>query len=363
MSAADLGKKLLAEVEEVGFDEILNTLRSPDDHEQKPFDIPQLNVFLQCIQESQTATSKVQGSSPIIEITSQRPCSGKTNLLYQMIVTAVLPFHLGGRQAAIIFLDTDNHFSATRLAQQMRKTIVTYTKEDFVDEESLSQVLEDSLKHVHVLRPQSLPALITTINSLPHYLFNPTKHKSFDRAISFIALDSASAFYWQSRADAENAALQASFQTKDPTTKVQQPTGYIQLAASLKNASRILSTLIIYTTRDFNPPQKASGPSSAFFMSESHSIRPSLPPPWPSLPTLRLIVRRAPIRSLPAEVTVEDAVRETEMRQKVVAQGKFECFVNEWGLDERTLQNLREKGNMFDFLITSQGIKIGDGPE
>ncbi|KXT05207.1 hypothetical protein AC578_8371 [Pseudocercospora eumusae] len=366
MSAADLGKRLLAEVEELGFDEILNALRLQDGLVQDSFGIPQLYSFLQCIRETQTAASKGQGSPPMIEITSQRPCSGKTSLMYQMVVTAVLPFHLGGRQAAIIFVDTDNHFSATRLAQQMRKTIVTQAKEDFVDEESSSKVIEDSLKHVHVVRPQSLSALITTINDLPNYLFDPRKHKSFDRAIGFITLDSASAFYWQSRADAENAALQASFKMKDSATKVQQQsTGYNQLAASLKNTSRILSAPVIYTTRDFNPPQKTSrgGHSSAFFMSESHSIRPSLPPPWPSLPTLRLIVRRAPIRSLPAEVTVEDAIQETEMRQKVVAQGKFECFVNEWGLDERTLQNLREKGNMFDFFVTSQGIKIGDGPE
>ncbi|EME82956.1 uncharacterized protein MYCFIDRAFT_80534 [Pseudocercospora fijiensis CIRAD86] len=265
MSAADLGKRLLAEVEEVGFDE--------------------------CMQETQNATSNLQSSSPMIEITSQRPCSGKTNLMYHMITTAVLPFNLGGRQAAVIFLDTDNHFSATRLAQQMRKTIVTHTREEFTDEESLYQTLEDSLKHVHVLRPQSLSALITTLNSLSDYLFDPTRHKSFDRAISFIALDSASAFYWQFRADAENAALQASFKTKDSTTKVQQPTGYIQLAASLKNASRILSATIIYTTRDFNPPQKSpGGHSSAFLLPESHSIRPSLPPPWPNLATLRLIM-------------------------------------------------------------------------
>ncbi|KXT15689.1 hypothetical protein AC579_134 [Pseudocercospora musae] len=366
MSAADLGKRLLAEVDEVGFDELLNTLRLHDGHVQESFGISQLYSFLQCIRETQTATSQVQGSSPIIEITSQRPCSGKTTLLYQMVVTAVLPFHLGGRQTAIIFLDTDNHFSATRLAQQMRKTIVMHIKEDFVDEGSLSQVVDESLKHVHVVRPQSLSALITTINDLPNYLFNPTKHKSFDRAISFITLDSASAFYWQSRADTENAALHASFKMKDSATKVQQQSaGYNQLAASLKNASRILSAPVIYTTRDFNPPQKTSGGghTSAFFMSESHSIRPSLPPPWPNLSTLRLIVRRAPIRSLPVEVTVEDATRETEMRQKVIAQGKFECFVNEWGLSERSLQNLQEKGNMFDFFISTQGIQIGDGPE
>lgn len=317
--------------------------------------------------ESQSSKAKVLGTAPIIEIMSPRAGSGKTNLLYHLIATAVLPFHLGGRQAAVVLLDTDNHFSANRLAQQTRKSIVVHTGEDFLDSESLDQVVLDSLKHVHVLRPQSLAATIATLNNLPTYLFDATRHYSFDRAISFIALDSASSFYWQSRSDAEDAALQASLnKSKAPAQHSQpQPSGYIQLAASLKNASRILSTPVIFTSQDFNPPTKTTNPptSSVLGGPDPRSLRPALPPPWPSLPTLRLVVRRAPVRSLPFEVTVEEALRETEMRQKVVALGKFECFVNEWGLEERVRQKLREKGDMFEFFVTEEGVRVGDGPE
>lgn len=69
------------------------------------------------------------------------------------------------------------------------------------------------------------------------------------------------------------------------------------------------------------------------------------------------------MRKLPAGISLEDAMRENDIRKKVVALGKFECFVNEWGIDEKVMQRLRARGAMFEIFITKEGVKIGDGPE
>lgn len=64
------------------------------------------------------------------------------------------------------------------------------------------------------------------------------------------------------------------------------------------------------------------------------------------------------MRKLPVEIGLEEALRESEMRQKVVEQGKFECFVNEWGLDERTMKVLQSKGAGFGFRILREGVHL-----
>ena len=60
-------------------------------------------------------------------------------------------------------------------------------------------------------------------------------------------------------------------------------------------------------------------------------------------------------------MSIEEALREAEARQKAVEEGRFECFVNEWGLDERTLQRLSRSGTGttgFGFRIGKDGVQI-----
>lgn len=163
-----------------------------------------------------------------------------------------------------------------------------------------------------------------------------------------MALDSASAFYWQHRTDFDDAALL-------PSTS--KPNNYVQLAAALKNSQRIFNTSLIFTSWHNGP---IKDPSSNHLGPEAQSFRSSLPAPWPTLPTLRFIVHRAPVRKLPVEISVEDALRESETRQKVVEKGKVECFVNEFGVEEGVLQNLRKGGAGFDFFITEDGVAFDE---
>lgn len=297
-------------------------------------------------------------TAPIVELMSLRPGDGKTQFLYHLIATSILPECHGGKEAAVIVFDTDSRFSVPRLAGQVQRLAIAHSQELLSNDRAFRDMLEYTLRHVHIFTPHSLASTIATIHALPQYLFDPSGHHSFDRPISFIALDSASAFYWQARAEAEEASL---LKSKHPsaTTLPPQPANYTQLAGELKNVSRILFAPIMFTCWDASPHIK----DTSAFTPDAHSIRPSLPPPWQSVPTLRLVVQRAPIRKLPADLNFEEVQRESEMQRRVIEKGKFEIFVNEWNLEERSLQRLREKGAMFDFFITDEGVKVGDGPE
>lgn len=272
-----------------------------------------------------------------------------------LTAVAVLPRNMGGKQAAVVIIDTDGRFSVPRLAHQIKRQVSLNQKEDITTSE-VEDIMLLSLKHVHIFSPQSLLSTIATINSLQSYLFNPTRHHSFDRAISFIALDSASTFYWQHRTETDDAILLTSTSTGaiKPTSR---SNGHIQLAASLKNATRTFNTSLIFTSWHNGAPLK--DPTSNLGP-DAQSFRSSLPSPWPNLATLRLIVHRAPVRKLPVEMSVEDALRETESRQKVVEKGKAECFVNEFGVEESVMQILRASGAGFDFYITEGGVEMGD---
>lgn len=304
------------------------------------FGLPVLDTLLRNITEARALSPKTQ---PIVELMSLLPGDGKTHIIYHLAAISVLPKVLGGQQAAVVLLDTDCSFSVPLLAQQIQRIAAAKQPES----NNIDTLVTQSLKHVHIFRPQSLLSTIANVRSLQTYLFNPTLHYSFDRPIGFIALDSASAFYWQARAETEDAALLAS--TSNNNTK---PSDYVQLAAVLKNASRILNAPIVFTTWYLGPSKKPGA--------DANSFRPSLPPPWQSLATLRLVVKRAEVRKLPMEISVVEATRESQLRQKVVDVGKFECFVNEWGLEERIVRKLQEGRTGFEFFVTAEGVRIAE---
>ncbi|KAM3425080.1 hypothetical protein BST61_g7047 [Cercospora zeina] len=380
MSVEELGRRLLAEVEEVGLDEILKGLRVQEDDRSCYFNVPQLDALVQCKLDMKPTASNTATSPPVIELMSRHACSGKTQLLYHLTALAVLPKTLGGRQAAVLYFDLDKHFSVTRLAQQIKRLALAQSiaPNSKLSNDKVNEIIFECLRHVHIYHSYSLAKTVNTINGIQTYLFNSSNHHSFDRSIAFIAIDSASAFYWQTRFEIEEAALLSSTSNKSYAEPPRQPVGYTHLAAALHSASRTFSAPIIYTVRDYNPPSKPSFnnsshhqyqlTNSAFgssLLDEAYALRPSLPAPFNALnfATLRLIIRRGIVRKLPIEVTVEDALREEASRRKHTDEGRFECFVNEWGIEEKVMDKLRVKGALFEVFVTGEGIKVGDGPE
>ncbi|KAK0923100.1 hypothetical protein LTR91_005368 [Friedmanniomyces endolithicus] len=367
--AEDLGKKLLAEVEEVGLDEIFQILRLPSEPSSKSwFNLPQLDRLVNEInQESTSISSKItKPTQPVVELTSTSPGSGKTHILYHLTALAVLPSDLGSKESCVIILDTDGTLSIPRLAQQL---LLLIQEESTTDQET-DDILLSSLKHIHIFRPQSLASTIATLTNLPTYLFEPSRHYSLDRAVSFIALASASAYYWQTKASEENAALFASVASPSSKPSNSQLPSYAQLTAALRSTSLAFHCPIVLTSHHPAGPNNFSTATTHDYSSwanPSHALRPSLPAPLSSLPTLRLLLTRLPVRRFPAGIRFEEAAREAVDRQAAVDSGKYSCVVNESGVDERVLrrlQRLGEGGMGFGFRIGGEGLRVdGDGNE
>lgn len=245
-----------------------------------------------------------------------------------------------------MIFDTDSHFDVDRLAAQIR--IALDENNDSGSSESPDDTILQALRHVHVFRPQSLASLTATLDTLPSYLFNQQRHFSFERAVGFIAVDSASAFYWQDRAETEDAAFYA--KTSLEPALAAPASGYAAFTAALKNACATLQCAAIFTSHYLGPT--STTPHGA------RSYRPSLPPPLAILPTLRLACQRTPVKKFPPLISLEGALREADDRITAVEEGKFECFVNEWGVDERTLRRIQGVGNGFEFQIRDEGLRV-----
>ena len=191
-------------------------------------------------------------------------------------------------------------------------------------------------------------------SSLRDYLFDTSAHASSHRRIHSIILSSASAFYWPDRCDVDTAnALNATSGSTFPNQKSQS--GYVKLASNLRSISSELSCPVIYTTWNLSAVQL-----------DSTAIRPSLPTPWPSLPTLRLIIQRRPVRKLPGAVSAEEALRDREDRNAAVAEGWFDVFVNGYGSEEwpdYIREGLRRTGGNGGFAvrIKREGMDVDDG--
>jgi hypothetical protein len=192
-----------------------------------------------------------------------------------------------------------------------------------------------------------------------------------------ILLDSASAFYWQDRREAEILQIPGVREeraripgTQSRAIDVAQTAQ--QTVRSLQHLQAVFSCPVIYTTwgiqRAF--PQQPD-PSHAVYRYQFQptplSFRPHLPRPWPSFPTLRLVVRRDPIRPFAPQLTLDDARREAPARLSVVQQGNFSAWLDPWGKDEwapgisETLSGSGAKDG-FSFKIGNEGISIeGDG--
>ncbi|KAK4959040.1 hypothetical protein LTR10_003839 [Elasticomyces elasticus] len=338
--AADLGKKLLEEVEEMGLDEILAQLRLQHDRKASHFGVAQLDYLLSADDRSTKSAQRV------VELTSTHSGRGATHLLYYLTALSVLPSNLGGNAACVVIIDTDGTFDVARLAHQLQFIV----KDDTAPEQDLEDIVLSSLKHVHIFRPQSLASTTATLETLPSYLLDKSRHYSIDRAVGFVAIDSATAFYWQSKAEEENASIYASDPDLPPTKR--PPSTYQQLTAALKASASALCCPLILTTHHLGP-----FPTNAH--DSTQSLRPTLPAPLSNLPTLRLIVHRLPVRKFPAGISVEEARREAPNRQSAVDAGRFACVLNEWNVDERLLRRLQREGKIsFGLRISNEGLTV-----
>lgn len=275
------------------------------------------------------------------------PGGCKTHLLYTLIASNILPAQLHGRESCVVVFDLDSTFDVVRLVQQLRLHLRESAKD--TDE---SPAIETALQHIHIFRPQSLASLIATVQHLPAYLLH-SSHPSLDRPLGLIALDSASAFYWQSRAAEEDHSFRNTTGSSSPTQAEPEPASYAQLATALMTAAKVFNAPVILTSWSLHAP-----PAQQHGQGPVRSLRPSLPAPLSALTSTRFIVQRIPVRRFPAHISVREALREAGDRQRAVDDGKFECVVNQWGLDPRTVERVKGAGEGFGFRITDAGLIV-----
>jgi len=342
---------------------------------------------------------------PIIEITSPGPKSGKTELLYWMIANLVLgsdgrdttlndephptestrdcpektPDHardhittdsevrIEGDDTELETNTTHDPFSkpdhqvpppSTKLKEHHHTapTTIALLTTSPINISRLSQILlhhlpsssphlplstaqsliHSALSHIHIFQPTSLSSLIATASSLPTYFLDP-KNGSAERRVGAIIIDSPFDYFW-----ADKVTLQGQ--------QGQQTQGkYPALASTLKRISTTLCSPIIFSTAHLS----ATSATSA-----TQALRPQLPSPFPTLPSLRLIISRTAIQGFTKETDAETAVKHKESRDKVVVDASFIIRINKWA-NEAQRDNSGDRDTAgFEVKIDSKGITV-----
>ncbi|KAK2809053.1 hypothetical protein FQN50_004106 [Emmonsiellopsis sp. PD_5] len=306
---------------------------------------------------------------PILEITSPpSPPSGKSHLLYHLTALSILPptynsIPLPGSSSTIIFLDTDNRFDPARLhtvavnivyasATQQGITLPKTTR----DEVELDEMVRAAMGHVHVFRPQSSAGLLATVNSLEPYLLDGTQHASCDRRVQAVLLDSASAFYWQDRREAEVLGIpgvreERAGEGNQGGLSVTQMAG--EIVSGLRRVQRVFGCAVVFTTWG------VQGQNQRGF-----SFRPHLPHPWPGFADCRVVVAREAVNGFPPGMSAEEAREsgDAEKRQEVVRRRVFRGWVDRWGSERwerRVWEGVERDGvGAFEFEVTEGGVRI-----
>ncbi|KAJ5153526.1 uncharacterized protein N7482_010004 [Penicillium canariense] len=338
------------------------------------------------------SASRSKRPRSVVEISSSLSGAGKSQLLYYMTARAILPgaygnIPIGGLEAAVVWMDTDDRFDVYRLRDVARGILQqaqepaddeTLSKDiGLISDDELEGILTSSLQHVHVFRPQSSSALLATLCTLDTYLYDLSRHASALRPLQMLAIDSATAFFWQDKLRDEVARTEEIGRSRAETDQERALKRnfylsdlYAELVQELKRLEHRFGCAVVYTTTvsggrpAVSNISGQSGPLGPYDRppSQTPSLRPALPAPWGTFPTLRLIVRRDIVRPFPPAMSAHDARKDAPMRQSVVRQGKFSAWVNAWGREEwprRVVDGVSwYNGGCFSFYVRATGVDI-----
>ncbi|KAL9114734.1 MAG: hypothetical protein Q9227_001413 [Pyrenula ochraceoflavens] len=284
----------------------------------------------------------------------------RTALLYYLTSIAILPSSVNGvtvdgKEATVVYLDTDERFSATHMAQVLEGITFNACKSQQKPmplPEDMRQIVASSMQHVHVHRIQSSAQLIATLRALPHYLLNRQNHRSFDRALSLLVLDSADAFHWQDRAEAEEARLERLNPTEERTPfagRARAPIQTVNKAAEtirlLRQIQKTFSNAVIYT----KSPATSTIPLSNQMSAISTPSRQPNNDPWHSFSTLPLQIEPSyEVPQFAPMMSLEQCLEDREKRQTAVEGVKYIVGVewsrgDDWGPALRAQIKERER--------------------
>lgn len=203
---------------------------------------------------------------------------------------------------------------------------------------SARETVHAALSHIHIFQPTSLSSLIATISSLPAYFLDP-KNGSAERKLGAIIIDSPSTYFWADKVAA----------TGQPQEQGQGQSRFPALASTFKRISTTLSAPVIFSSQHL---------SSSSTTSDSAALRPQLPAPFSTLPTLRLIISRSSVQGFSKDVDAETAVKYQEGRDKAVREAGFRVRVNRWADEGRGDGGGSGDSAGFEVRIDGKGITV-----
>lgn len=267
-------------------------------------------------EEQQDVQPRTKSKPAVIEISSHRSASGKTNLLYHLTAQAVLSDAFSSKRCAVVWLDTDGQFSVNRLLAIAQRQLSQ--SDPSISSTSLSQTCLEALKHVHVFRPQSSSQLLSTLENLSSYLLSETssKHFSTHHSLSLLILDSASTFVWQDRGATDMARLETGTETPGgdsttPSTKI---------ITELKAIQARFDCTVIFTT---------TSPLSVRPKPNQTPTEPAAISPWTAFATLSLYMSRIAVPQFAPHLRIDECIRDAEARRMATAQSRFMVTVAE----------------------------------
>ncbi|KIJ68333.1 hypothetical protein HYDPIDRAFT_24622 [Hydnomerulius pinastri MD-312] len=304
----------------------------------------------------------------VIEI--QGPASsGKTHFLYHIVLNCVMPesdqnappVELGGRGMSAVVYDTDLSFNAQRLRHLLLTRITHLLPHS--DEDEKEEIVQQSLRRLHIFRPTSLLQLATSIKHLKSYHISHMP----DDEIGVLAIDSISTFYWAERFSAEQLRNVAPGRARSRTEASFVPPLYHVLTA-IQSIRHSHGPLVVLTNWALNSvAQDSTAPHSTTLYKQHLHPFPvlasvvdlgakaakntdpfSLASPFPLAHHITL---SSPLPApFPLETPLEDALRqEVQYRKEVVEKGEVDCLLRSSGT--RSVAH-------FSFYITDEDVLV-----
>lgn len=171
--------------------------------------------------------------------------SGKSHLLYYMLMNCILSPKLQGWGKLAVLVDADRKFDVHRFDRLLRSRVKRLLPLDSSDAEV---AITTALDLLHVFQPTSSHQLTATVQHLPMYLSTNLP----EAELGVLAVDSITAFYWSDRFFCEQARL-----ANRSSAPVRPKNSLNQVFVALETLARSHGPLILLSIWDLNLPLKA----------------------------------------------------------------------------------------------------------
>jgi hypothetical protein len=306
----------------------------------------------------------------VIQLSSNSSAAGKSSLCYLLTTLAVLPQDCNGKRHGVVWFDTDGRFSSTRLQSVLSNHLaIKFPK---LSSGERVAICYEAFRHVHLFRPQSSSQLVSTLTSLPSYLLGPngsTNHFSTSRSIGLIVLDSAIAFYWQDRFEAEIARFEAMGTDENLAARsTARSSRTLEVISELKKLQKLFDCTIVFTSTPLiKLSTMTTSTATALTTNDGPLLAQEAPriSPWTAFATLNLLVAEDQVRQFAAQMSIEECQRDQATRLAAIAEGRSVVYIDwstrdTWASGVRNAVKSLDRQGSIAMRITSSGIAAED---